>query len=424
MEKFIVEGCHKLNGVIDISSSKNAVLPIIAATLLCEQQCEILNPPRLSDVYDMLNLLKYYGANIKWDNTLKIDCSNVCPQSPVDTAQKLRASFLIAGGFLGRFKYADISMPGGCSIGLRPVDLHLKGFAALGAEYVLDKGIISIKADKLCGADVYLDFPSVGATENIMLCAVLSDGTTTINNCAIEPEIVCLSDFLTQMGADITGAGTETITINGVKKLKGTSFKIIPDRIEAGTFLLALSAVGGKCRINNVICEHIKPVILKLKEMGVDINEYDNYMLISSDARLPNKDIKTMPYPGFPTDMQAQFTSAMVRGIGTGIVQETIFENRFMYISELNKMGADITLDGRTAVVRGVDRLTGAKVNASDLRAGAALIISAMCAEGTTEIGNIHYIDRGYEMIENKLSKIGAKIKRIDDTSTEYNDER
>lgn len=422
MEKFVIEGMNKLNGIVNIDGSKNAVLPMIAATMLTDETCEIVNAPHLSDVNDMISILKYYGAEIKWDNSLKINCKNISIKPPDETAQKIRASFLLAGSFLGRFNRADMSMPGGCLIGLRPVDLHLKGFAGFGAEYTIENGIIKISAEKLNGGDIYLDFPSVGATENILLAAVLADGKTTVSNCAIEPEIVCLAEFLNAMGADIVGAGTETIIINGVKKLKGAKFSVIPDRIEAGTYMLAVAGTGGKCRINNIICDHLKPVILKLKEIGAEISEGHDYLEIVCNNRLPNTDIKTMPYPGFPTDMQAQFASVMSKGTGTGIVNETIFENRFMYINELKKMGADITVEGRSAVIKGVDKLTGAKVKATDLRAGAALIISALCAEGKTEIGNIHYIDRGYDHIERKLKTLGAKIERIEDTSCEYND--
>ncbi|MGN1318916.1 MAG: UDP-N-acetylglucosamine 1-carboxyvinyltransferase [Lachnospirales bacterium] len=414
MEKFLIEGMKSLEGTVKISGSKNAVLPVMAAMFLCGEECEITNPPRLSDVYDMIELMKYYGAKISFNNTLKINCENIIPKEPNDTAQKIRASFLLAGGLLGRFKRADMAMPGGCLIGQRPVDLHLKGFAGLGANFNIDMGIIHIVSDNLIGGDIYLDFPSVGATENIMISSVLAEGKTTINNCAIEPEIVCLAEFLNKMGANIKGAGTETIVIYGVKNLKGVSFEVIPDRIEAGTFMLAVAAAGGKCRIENVICDHLKPVILKLKEIGVEIYENKNYIDISSYKRLPNTDIKTMPYPGFPTDMQAQFTSAMTVGIGTGIVNETIFENRFMYINELKKMGADITLEGRSAVVKGVERLKGAKVLSTDLRAGAALVISALCAEGQTEIGNINYIDRGYDHLEKKLELLGANIIRTE----------
>ncbi len=422
MEKFIIEGMNNLKGVVNVSGSKNAVLPMIAAALLTDETCEIINAPVLSDVYDMLNLLEYYGAEIKWDNTLKINCKNVSVKQPNDTAQKIRASFLLAGSFLGRFKKADMYMPGGCLIGLRPVDLHLKGLCSLGGEYTIEKGIIKICADKLKGCDIYLDFPSVGATENIILASVLAEGVTTINNCATEPEIMCLADFLISMGADIKGAGSETIIINGVESLGSGKHFVIPDRIEAGTYMLAVAGAGGECRINNVICEHIKPVILKLREIGADITEGESYADICCHKRLPNTDIKTMPYPGFPTDMQAQFAGIMSKGIGTGIVNETIFENRFMYINELKKMGADITVEGRSAIIKGVDRLMGANVKATDLRAGAALVISALCAEGLTEIGDIHYIDRGYDHIEQKLKNIGAKINRIEYTSSEYNE--
>lgn len=420
MEKLIIEGMNSLKGSIDVSSSKNAVLPVLAATMLTEEECEITNAPVLSDVYDMLDLLEYYGADIKWEKTLKINCRNLELKPPNEMAQRIRASFLLAGAMLGRLKKADMLMPGGCVIGLRPVDLHLKGFGLLGAEFAIENGIIKIAAKDLNGCDIYLDFPSVGATENIMLSSVLAKGITTINNCAIEPEIVCLAEFLISMGADIKGAGSETIVINGVDRLYGTSCSIIPDRIEAGTYMLAVAGAGGSCRINNVVCDHLKPVILKLREIGADIAEGNNYVDISCSKRLPNTDIKTMPYPGFPTDMQAQFMGVMTKGIGTGIVNETIFENRFMYINELKKMGADISVEGRSAIVKGVDRLTGARVRATDLRAGAALVISALCAEGITEIGDIHYIDRGYDHIEEKLKKAGAKIKRIEDTSSEY----
>lgn len=422
MEKFLIEGMRNLRGTVNISGSKNAVLPMIAAAILTDETCEITNSPNLSDVYDMLNLLKYYGADITWDKTLKINCRNICIKPPDDTAQKIRASFLLAGSFLGRLKRADMFMPGGCLIGIRPVDLHLKGFCSLGAEYAIENGIIKISANNLKGCDIYLDFPSVGATENIILASVLAQGTTTINNCATEPEIACLAEFLKSMGADIRGAGTETIEIKGTDRLGGGKHFVIPDRIEAGTYMLAVAGAGGECRINNIVCDHIKPVILKLREIGADITEGEGYADICCSKRLPNTDIKTMPYPGFPTDMQAQFAGIMSKGIGTGIVNETIFENRFMYINELKKMGADITVEGRSAVIKGVERLMGAKVRATDLRAGAALVISALCAEGKTEIGEIHYIDRGYDHIEKKLKAIGAKIKRIEYTSPEYND--
>lgn len=414
MEKFIITGGNRMSGNINISGSKNSVLPILAATLLISDTCIINNVPRLRDVYTMIELLKYYGADVEFDGSVKVNCSKIENRGPSEKVRDIRASFLLVGALLGRFKKVSMFMPGGCNIGQRPVDLHLKGFGVLGAEQSLDGGIIDINAKYLNGGEVYLDFPSVGATENIILAAVMAKGKTIISNCAIEPEIIDLADFLTKAGAKITGAGSDTIIVEGVDCLRGVEHKVIPDRIEAGTFMLAVAGVGGECRINNVITDHIKPVILKLKEMEVEITEDENAIVVSADGNIVNTDIKTMPYPGFPTDMQAQFTALMAKGLGTGIVNETVFENRFMHIGELNKMGANITVEGRTAVVRGVDSLAGANVEATDLRAGAALIISALAAEGTTEIGHIHYIDRGYELIEEKLSKVGCNIKRID----------
>lgn len=413
MEKFIVTGGNKINGSIDISGSKNSVLPILAATLLIPDTCVINNVPKLSDVYTMIELLKYYGAEVEFNDSIKINCSNIENKAPSDKVKDIRASFLLVGALLGRFGKVSMFMPGGCNIGQRPVDLHLKGFGVLGANQSIEGGIIDISAQYLNGGEVYLDFPSVGATENIILAAVMAKGRTTISNCATEPEIIDMADFLIKAGAKISGAGSDTIVVEGVDCLKGVEHRVIPDRIEAGTFMLAVAGTGGKCRINNVISEHIKPIILKLKEMEVDVEEFENSVIVSSEGNVVNTDIKTMPYPGFPTDMQAQFTALMAKGIGTGVVNETVFENRFMHIGELKKMGANITVEGRTAVVRGVEALAGAEVEATDLRAGAALIISALAAEGTTEIGHIHYIDRGYEMIEKKLKSVGCDIKRV-----------
>lgn len=414
MEKFVITGGNKINGNINISGSKNSVLPILAATLLISDTCIINNVPRLRDVYTMVELLRYYGADVEFNDSIRVNCSNIENKAPSDKVKDIRASFLLVGALLGRFKKVSMFMPGGCNIGQRPVDLHLKGFGVLGANQCLEGGIIDISAQYLNGGEVYLDFPSVGATENIILAAVMARGKTIISNCAIEPEIVDLADFLNKAGAKVSGAGSDTIIVEGVDCLCGVEHKIIPDRIEAGTFMLAVAGTGGQCRINNVITDHIKPIILKLKEMEVDVEERENSIIVSADGNVVNTDIKTMPYPGFPTDMQAQFTALMSKGIGTGVVNETVFENRFMHIGELMKMGANITVEGRTAVVRGVEALAGADVKATDLRAGAALIISALTAEGTTEIGNIHYIDRGYEFIENKLSDVGCDIKRID----------
>lgn len=413
MEKFIIKGGNKINGTINISGSKNSVLPILAATLLISDTCVINNVPKLRDVYTMVDLLKYYGADVEFDSEIRVNCTNIENKAPSDKVKDIRASFLLVGALLGRFNKASMFLPGGCNIGQRPVDLHLKGFSTLGAELSLEGGIIDISSKYLNGGEVYLDFPSVGATENIILAAVLAKGRTIISNCAIEPEIVDLADFLNKAGANIKGAGSDTIIIEGADRLKGVEHSVIPDRIEAGTFMLAVAATGGECRINNIITDHIKPVILKLREMEVEVEEMKNSVRVISEGNVVNTDIKTLPYPGFPTDMQAQFTALMSKGVGTGVVNETVFENRFMHIGELIKMGANITVEGRTAIVRGVENLIGAEVKATDLRAGAALVISALSAEGITEIGNVHYIDRGYEFIEKKLSEVGCNIKRI-----------
>lgn len=414
MEKFIVEKSHSLKGVIDISGSKNAALPILAACVLTEGECIIEGVPPLNDVTTMLELIKELGCKTSYEGeTISVrgkDIDNLTLD--YNEVKKIRASFLLAGAMLSRFGRADIALPGGCSIGLRPVDLHLKGFEALGAVCENEHGIIHIRCEKLKGCEIYLDFPSVGATENIMLAASLAEGTTLIRNCAAEPEIADLADFLNKMGADIEGAGSDLIKINGVKSLHGCHHRIIPDRIEAGTFMLAAAATGGKIRLNNVCTAHMTALIHKLREAGAQINEEENSITLEKRGKTVNTCIKTMPYPGFPTDMQAQFMALMATGRGTGIVNETVFENRFMCAGELTRMGADIKVEGRCAVVKGVRELTGTAVKATDLRAGAALIISALAAEGKTEIGEIEHIDRGYFHIENKLSGIGARIER------------
>lgn len=413
MEKFIINGTQKLKGTVEISGSKNSALPIIAASILASSPVILKNIPQLTDIDDMLRLISDMGAKIENGEELIIDAKDIINIQPdYDYAKKIRASFLLAGAMLGRFNCVAVPLPGGCSIGTRPVDLHLKGFAALGAECSLEYGVVLIEAKKLKGSNIYLDFPSVGATENIMVAASVAEGVTRISNCATEPEIVDLANFLNAMGANIQNAGTDTVTIEGVKGLKGCTYTIIPDRIEAGTFMLA-AAAGGDVIVKNVNFSHISPVIHKLEESGIQVIKGENSLRVVSEGKYSNIDIKTMPYPGFPTDMQAQFMSIMTKGRGTGIINETIFENRFMYVGELNRMGADIKIQGKTAVVEGVERLTGTKVRATDLRAGAALVISALMAEGTTEIGEIHHIDRGYFHIEDKLSALGADIKRI-----------
>ena len=415
MEKFVITGGNRLYGHVNVDGSKNSVLPILAATILIKGKSIIKNVPNLSDVEAMLTLLAHYGAVInKLDKgVIEIDTTSLNNTTPNQIAESIRASFLLVGALIGRFDNVSMSMPGGCSIGLRPIDLHLKGFNCLGAKYSYEKGVINIRHNGLTGNEIYLDFPSVGATENIILASVLAKETTIISNSAIEPEIVDLADFLNKAGADIKGAGTDTIIITGVNSLHETTHTIISDRIEAGTFMLAVAGAGGKCTINNVIIEHIKPIILKLRELNVDVKEIGNSVLVESDGKLTNTHIKTMPYPGFPTDMQSQFMSIMAKGRGIGIVNETVFENRFMHIGELSKMGANIRVEGRTAVIDGIRQLKGAEVKATDLRAGAGLILSALCAKGLTEIGEIHYIDRGYEKIEEKIRSLGGNIQRI-----------
>jgi UDP-N-acetylglucosamine 1-carboxyvinyltransferase len=383
VEKFITERSHSLKGVVEIGGSKNAALPILAAAALSDNECILEGIPRLSDVSTMLLLLSELGCEVSVDGeTVAISGAGLtCATPNADEVKKIRASFLLAGALLSRFGKASIPMPGGCSIGLRPVDLHLKGFEALGAVCETEHGVINISADKLTGCEIYLDFPSVGATENLMLAAVFAEGETVLMGCAAEPEVCDLACFLNAMGAVVEGAGSDKIRIRGVKKLHGCRYRIIPDRIEAGTFMLATVAVGGKVRLENVCCEHLTALIHKLREMGAVVTEEENALLIEKRGRVNNTAIKTMPYPGFPTDMQAQLMAVMTIGKGTGIVNETVFENRFMHAAELNRMGADIRLEGSCAVVRGVRQLTGTAVKATDLRAGAALVISALAAE-------------------------------------------
>lgn len=417
MDKFIVEKSPPLKGHVKIDGSKNAVLPIMAASLLTNKKCIIKNVPFLSDVIIMQELLTCLGAefeNNENENIIKINSENVENiELPYNLVKKIRASFLIAGPLLAKFGNVKIQMPGGCPIGVRPVDLHLKGFSLLGADISQEHGVIEINAKKLKGSEIYLDFPSVGATENIMMAATMAEGETIISNCAVEPEIVDLAVFLNKIGCKIVGAGSDTIKITGVKNLDSCTHSIIPDRIEAGTFMVASAITNGDVIIDNIICEHLKAITAKLKEINAEVIENDTSIEVRLNEKLKNVDIKTMPYPGFPTDMQAQFMGLLSQSEGTGIINETVFENRFMHIGELNRMGADIKVESKSAIIKGVDRLTGTQVKATDLRAGAALILTALSAEGMTEIGEIHHIDRGYYKIEEKLKKLGAKIKRV-----------
>ncbi|NMA87493.1 MAG: UDP-N-acetylglucosamine 1-carboxyvinyltransferase [Tissierellia bacterium] len=415
MEKIMVEKSPPLRGNVRVSGAKNSALPILAASLLGTEDIILEDVPRLKDVEVICEVLMSLGAKVEFldEETIKINSSNLTNyETPYELMSKMRASFLVMGPLLTRMGRTKTSLPGGCAIGTRPIDLHLKGFKALGAEIDVEHGNIGAYADKLVGDRIYLDFPSVGATENIMMAATMAEGETIIDNAAMEPEIVDLANFLNKLGADIRGAGTSSIRIKGVEKLGGTTHSIIPDRIEAGTFMLAAAITKGDIVVENVISSHIKPVIAKLKEIGCEVHENGDKIRVIGPDILQATDIKTLPYPGFPTDMQAQFMALMSVCSGTSVAIETVFENRFMHVDELKRMGADIKIDGKSAIIQGVDELAGAPVKATDLRAGAALVLAGLVANGVTEIGDIYHIDRGYSNIEEKFRSLGAKIYR------------
>ena len=405
-----------LQGKVQIGGAKNAVLPILAACLLTAEMCEVQNVPPLSDVWHMAQLLQELGAEVHLEEETErvmVKAAEIRQEERGhETAGKMRASFLAAGALLGRCGQAKLPLPGGCQIGSRPVDLHLKGFQLMGTKIRQEHGMVELSAKNLKGGDIYLDFPSVGATENIMLAAVLAKGETTIRNAAAEPEICDLANFLRKMGADITGDGTDTIFITGRKELHGAVHRVIPDRIEAGTFMAAAAITGGDILLEGVQEEHLLPVIAKLAECTVNTEVTETGLRVYRKGKLHPIQLKTMPYPGFPTDMQAPFMSLMAVAKGTSIITETVFENRFLQAGELQRMGADIKTEGRSAVIEGVDGLTGAKVRATDLRAGAALILSALAAKGDTEISDIYHIERGYHRLDEKLRELGAHIRR------------
>lgn len=420
MPKLIVSEGNPLKGVVRVSSAKNSVLPIIAASILGDKESVIEEIPYLTDVKVMGDLLECFGMDVEFSegkSKLRIKCNDIInTTAPYELVNKMRASILVMGPLLARTGVAKISLPGGCAIGTRPVDLHLKGFAAMGAEINQGHGFIEATVKgKLIGSKIYLDFPSVGATENIMMAATLAKGQTIIENAAIEPEIVDLATYLTSIGADIKGAGTDTIKINGVKSLGGTTHTAIPDRIEAGTFMAAAAITGGDVLIENIVPDHVKPITAKLREAGVEIAEELSSIHVRGASTVNPIDIKTHPYPGFPTDMQAQMTSLMTKANGTSMIIETIFENRFMHLAELKRMGANVKIEGRSAIIEGNPKLTGAKVKATDLRAGAALILAGMIAEGATEITDIEHIERGYVKIHEKLKALGANIERVEE---------
>lgn len=419
MEKLIVKGGNRLVGAVKTSGAKNAVLPIIAASILGTTPSHLDEVPMLEDVHTISEVLKCLGLSVECSpekNVLDIDSTEITSyEAPYELVRTMRASFLVMGPLLARIGKARISMPGGCAIGARPIDIHLKGFEALGVKIEQGHGYIEASAPEgLKGTSIYFDFPSVGATENIMMAASLAEGTTILENAAEEPEIVDLANYLNKMGAKIRGAGTDTIRIEGVEKLHGADYTIIPDRIEAGTYMIATAMTGGDVVVENVLPEHQKPLIAKLREAGAVVEEDIDKVRVIGKNPLKAVSIKTLPYPGFPTDMQAQMMAMMVIAEGRSKVTETVFENRFMHVVELNRMGAQISTEGRSAVIDGPCKLTGCDVRATDLRAGAAMILAGLVAEGTTRIGDLHHIDRGYENIVAKLKKLGADIERVD----------
>ncbi len=416
MEKIIINGGNKLHGQVKISGAKNAAVAIIPAVILSDGVCRIENVPDIQDVNLIAQILFEMGASVKRldKSTLEIDPKGIRePVATYDLVRHMRASSYLMGALLGKFKRAEVALPGGCDFGVRPVDQHLKGFTVLGANHIVESGMIKVKADKLVGGHVYLDVVSVGATVNIMLAAVKAEGRTTIENAAKEPHIVDLANFLNSMGADVRGAGTDVIKVNGVKHLNGTTYSIIPDQIEAGTYMAAVACAGGDVMINNVIPKHLESITAKLREMGVTIEEYDDSVRVIKDRRLRRCNVKTMPHPGFPTDMQPQIAAILTMADGTSIVNEAVWDNRFRYVEELRRMGAEISVDGKLAVIEGVEQLKGAPVKATDLRAGAAMIIAALGAKGKTQIEDIRHIERGYEDVVEKFAAIGADIKKV-----------
>jgi UDP-N-acetylglucosamine 1-carboxyvinyltransferase len=417
LQKIIINGGIKLKGEVKISGAKNAALPIMAASLLAQSECIIHNVPRLMDVATMGKLINYLGAEVKGieeNNTISINTKALVKcEAPYELVKTMRASVLVLGPLIVRCGEAKVSLPGGCAIGARPINLHLMGLKKMGAEIKLEHGYVRLKAKRLKGAKIYLDISTVTGTENLMMAAALAKGATVIENAACEPEVVDLSNFLNKMGAKVSGAGTDVITIEGVDSLKGTEYRVMPDRIEAGTYAAASAITEGDVLLKSCMPKHLDAVISKLRETGAEVTEEADSMRVKRKGRLKASDVKTLPYPGFPTDMQAQFMALMSIAEGTSIITETIFENRFTHVSELKRMGADIKIQGNTAVVKGAARLSGAPVMATDLRASASLIIAGLAAEGETEVSRIYHLDRGYEMIEEKMSALGAKIKRV-----------
>ena len=416
MEKYIIHGGARLTGEVEISGAKNAVVAILPATILCEEPCIIENIPNISDVTSTVDILSEMGAKITVLNkhTLEIDASGIyLSEVPYSMARRMRASSYFMGALLGRFHHSKVPLPGGCDFGVRPIDQHLKSFSALGAEYSVESGVVVLNAEKLTGAHIYFDIVTVGATINAMLASVLAEGMTVIENAAKEPHIVDLANFLNAMGADIMGAGTDVIKVRGVKRLHSATHSIIPDQIEAGTYMVAAAATRGDVLVLGVIPKHLESITSKLMSIGVSVTEYDEAIRVVGDKPYKKANVKTMPHPGFPTDMQPQIAVLLCLAEGTSLLTEGVWDNRFRYVDELRRMGAQISVDGRVAIIEGISHFSGAPVKATDLRAGAAMIIAGLAATGTTEIEDVRYVERGYENIEGKLRALGADIKKI-----------
>ena len=419
MEQYVIKGGQPLEGEVTIAGAKNAALGILAAAVMTDQEVIIENVPNVRDTRVLLQAIQGIGATVRYidEHTVSICGAAINPNSDLcvddEFIRKIRASYYLLGALLGKYKHSQVALPGGCDIGARPIDLHIKGFEALGAQVDIANGIISTHAEELIGNHIYMDVTSVGATINIMMAAALATGKTTIENAAKEPHIVDVANFLNSMGADIKGAGTDKIRINGVSKLHSSEYSIIPDQIEAGTFMVAAAATHGDVLIKNVIPKHLEAISVKLIEIGATVEEYDDAVRVSADHRLGHTQVKTLPYPGFPTDMQPQIATLLALSEGTSTVTESIFENRFKYVDELARMGASIKVEGNVAIIEGVEGFTGAAISAPDLRAGAALVVAGLVAEGYTTIDSIHFIERGYENFEGKITALGASMEKI-----------
>ena len=418
MEQYVIKGGNPLYGEVEIGGAKNAALAILAAAIMTDETVTIDNLPNVRDINVLLQAIQEIGAKVERVNAHKVKINgSFIREVSVDNEfiRKIRASYYLIGALLGKYKHAEVALPGGCDIGSRPIDLHIKGFRSMGAAVDIEHGLVVAKADKLSGTHIYLDKVSVGATINIMMAAAMAEGKTVIENAAKEPHVVDVANFLNSMGANIRGAGTDVIRIVGVEKLHATEYSVIPDQIEAGTFMFAVAAAGGNVLVKDVIPKHLEATTAKLLEVGCQVEEFDDSVRVISDGHLKHTQVTTLPYPGFPTDMQPQMAVLLGIAEGTSTVTESIFENRFKYVDELTRMGADIKVESNIAIISGVKRYTGARVNAPDLRAGAALVIAGLAADGITVVDDIYYIQRGYEALEEKLTKIGAKIARVED---------